>query len=194
MLARMGRSVVQELFHLGEGLLGGIGLLRGNGAERGEHSEVNGARIIKEGAHDFLDEFLALRIEEWGRVVVGGELLGGAILGFDVLVRLVLGFAGPGVIEALEGFRDVVEHGDVDAAVVVVPVQIEAEVALAGLVARNGVVFLEDEFEMVGVLPPHILDAEIIHAKGERYGPPVVGPETGGEVALAVPCTVEALL
>ena len=80
----MGRSVVQELFHLGEGLLGGIGLLRGNGAERGEHSEVNGARIIKEGAHDFLDEFLALRIEEWGRVVVGGELVFASLVKPDV--------------------------------------------------------------------------------------------------------------
>ena len=55
------------------------------------------------------------------------------------------------VIEPFEGIDDVLEHGEVDLFVGVVPVEVDADVALADPVGRDLVVGLEDGEEVLDI-------------------------------------------
>ena len=66
---------------------------------------------------------------EWRRrVSVFCVLCFGAVDGLDMWIWLILRFARLRVVESLESGSDVGEHGEVDFACCVVPVEIEAEV------------------------------------------------------------------
>ena len=90
------------------------------------------------------------------------------------------------VVEALESSSDIGEHGEVDFAFCVVPVEIEAKVPTAVPIFGNFVVFLEHRHEMICVLFTHVFDAKVVNTERETDGAPFVGPKTWCELALLV--------
>ncbi len=76
---------------------------------------------------------------------------------------------------------------------IVVPVHVHAKVLVS--VPANGtfVVFLKNLREMVGVLPPNILDAKVIDTESEQERLPVMFPKARCDMALTVAMLVEAL-
>ncbi len=71
------------------------------------------------------------------------------------------------VLELCEGFKDVVEHLDVDPTAVVVPIHAHAKVALSIPVNGTFVVFIKNFCGMFGVLPPNVLDAKVVDTESE---------------------------
>ena len=67
----------------------------------------------------------------WGGVIFFSILDLRSILRLEVRVGLVLRFLGVRVVESLDGFTNVVEHGKMHLAVVVVPVEVHSEVPAA---------------------------------------------------------------
>jgi hypothetical protein len=90
----MCERVVQELFDLDHCVLGGICLLGGNGAQSSKHCAVNALCIVEERANYLLNILLVLFGEGWGCVNGLRILFGCTIRGFDVGIRLMLGFVG----------------------------------------------------------------------------------------------------
>jgi hypothetical protein len=79
----------------------------------------------------------------------------------------MLRFVGCLVLETCDGLGDVGKHQDVDPAAVIVPVCVHAKVALSVPVNGTFVVFVEIFCKMVDVLPPNVLDANVIDTEGE---------------------------
>ena len=79
-------------------------------------------------------------------------------------VGLVLRFSWVAVITTLESGVDVGEHGEVNLAVVVVPVHIQYQVALTIPVAGYFVALFKYGNEALGVLLSDVLDTELINA------------------------------
>ncbi len=74
---------------------------------------------------------------------------------------------------------------------IVVPVHGHAKVLVSIPVNGTFVVFLENFREMVGVLPPDVLDAKVINTESEQERPPVVFPKAWCDFALMVAVLVE---
>ena len=79
------------------------------------------------------------------------------------MVGMVLRFLWVTVIKTLEGVVDVGENGEVDLAVVVVPVQIQYQAVLNVPVAGDFVAFFKDGNEVVGMLLSSVLDTKVIN-------------------------------
>jgi Na+/proline symporter len=70
------------------------------------------------------------------------------------------------VLEACEGFGDILEHGYVDGLSHVVPVDVHAEVPLHVIIVGALIVLAEnEEGEVFGMLTANILDAKIIRTQ-----------------------------
>ena len=94
--------------------------------------------------------------------------------------------------EPFEGFRNVIWHGEVNAAGVIIPIKIESKVALA-LPILCDVIILFDAFnEMVSMLLYNILYSKIFHNERETDRPPFMCPQTGCNLALVVAVGIEA--
>ena len=98
------------------------------------------------------------------------------------------------MVETFDDGCEVGEHGEVDFAVFLVPVEIKSEVPTAVPIFGDLVVFLEHRHEMVGVLFANVFDAKIVNTEGETDGPSFVGTKTWSELALLVAVFVEAFL
>ena len=98
------------------------------------------------------------------------------------------------VVKTFEGVLHVRQHGQVDLASRVVPIDVHAKVSGADPVVVDGIVFLQDGHEVVGVLFAGVFHSKIVHAKGESDGSPLVGPEARDKGALAIAFGVEPLL
>ena len=98
------------------------------------------------------------------------------------------------MVETFECVCYIIKHGDLNQSAIVVPIQIKPKVAFACSVVGDRIVFLENRQEMFYMFFTNLLDTEIINAKGERDGPPIVCPETRGELTLAVPLFVQPFL
>ena len=113
-------------------LFGGVCLLGGDGAKCCEHCGIDRSCVVEEGTCYFLDDFFVDRAEWRGSVSVFCVLCFYAVDWFDVWVGLVSRFAWMSEVEALESSGDIGEHGEVDFAFCVVPVETKAEVPTAG--------------------------------------------------------------
>jgi hypothetical protein len=80
----MCERVVQELFDLDHGVLGGSRLLGGNGAQSRWHCAVDASCIVEERANYLLNVLCVLFGEGWGRVDGFYILFGCAVDGFDM--------------------------------------------------------------------------------------------------------------
>jgi hypothetical protein len=108
-------------------------LLRGEFIESREDTRVAGSAIIEESTADWLDPEGAVLVEKrglgkWGRVL----WLAWAVDGFDPLVQRMLFLGWWGMVEFFEVLINVIGHGDIDIAFVVVPIEGKAAVKGAG--------------------------------------------------------------
>jgi hypothetical protein len=86
-------------------------------------------------------------------------------------------FGGPCMLELVQHGRDVMGHGNVDVFLFVIPGNGETAEQSARPVFGDGVELAECAEEVHGVLFADILDAEIVHDKGEVNGTSVVRPQ-----------------
>jgi hypothetical protein len=87
--------------------------------------------VIEKSANDLLYVIFALFVKEPRSVDEFCVLGSGAVDWFDMGIRLVLTDVWRFVLELCESLRDVFEHGDVDSAFRLIPVNVHAEVPLA---------------------------------------------------------------
>ncbi len=168
--------VVQELFDLDHCVLGGIRLLGGNGAQSSKHCAVDKLCIVEERADYLLNVLLVLFGEGWGCVNGLRVLFGCTVRGFDVGIQLMLGLCWWRVLESDECIRYIIEHGDMDIFVDVVPVDIRSEIACTAPVLGAFVVFFQDAGEGLNVFTADAFDAEVVNAECERYWAKIVLP------------------
>ncbi len=81
-----------------------------------------------------------------------------------------------------------------DLVAIVVPVHVHAKVLVSVPVNGTLVVFLENLCEMVGVLLPNLLDANVVNTESEQERPPVMFPKARHDVALMAAMLIEAFL
>ena len=139
-VVRVSCDAVKELVEILHCVLCGGGLMRGESPKRGEHREIDGACIVKENSYDFLDNFFVGLGDEGRVVVVLCVLHLLPVHGLGVEVKLILWPLGGGVVEAGESGLGVSQHGGVDCAFDVVPIEVDAQVFGACPVMRDGVV------------------------------------------------------
>ncbi len=154
---RMCNHMVQELFDLDHSVLGGICLLGGNGAKSSYHCAVDASCIVEERADYLPNILLVLFGEGWGRVNGLRILFGCTLHGFDVEIRLVLRLCRWRVLELDECLRYIIAHGDMDAFVDVVLVNIHSKIVCAVPVLGEFVVFIHDAREVLNSSRPTYL-------------------------------------
>ncbi len=79
-----------------------------------------------------------------------------------------------------------------DPAAGIVPVHVHAKVVLSIPVDGTFAVFVENFCEMVGMLPPNVLDAKVIDTESVYDRPPVMFPKAWCDFALLVALLVES--
>ena len=94
----------------------------------------------------------------------------GTIRKCETFMGRILGSFGYGVLEALQGFADRVEHGDVDIVFWVVPIDGQSAVLAAAWVDGDGVILSERINEVGGVVSGKEFDVKVVYSKGEGGG------------------------
>jgi hypothetical protein len=94
--------------------------------------------------------------------------------------------------KSYEGILKVAWHGQMDFALLIVPVKCEAQVTCALPVGVDFVVLLKDVQEMLHIVLVGVLHAKVINNEGEADWVPVVAPVSRCDLALAVACLVKA--
>lgn len=123
-------------------------------------------RVVEKSADDILDVVFACFVEERRCINVFHVLSFDTVCWFDMGVMLLLRTPWWLVLEACEGFGDILEHGYVDGLSHVVPVDVHAEVPLHVIIVGALIVLAEnEEGEVFGMLTANILDAKIIRTQ-----------------------------
>ena len=81
-------------------------------------------------------------------------------------------------METLEGIFDIAWHGDIDVALVIVPVKLESTELGASPFSGDGVFRPQRGFQVFGMFCSNILDSEVVHDEAERDGACFVAEET----------------
>ena len=109
-------------------------------------------------------------------------------LNWSVGGRAMCGSLGLGMVECVKGVLDILGHGNVNVAVLVVPFQGHATVQGAIPIKGNGVALLEGVHKMLSILLVGVLHTKIINTEAEPDGSCVVFPKSrcvfGGSVAM----------
>ena len=93
-----------------------------------------------------------------------------------------------------EGFLNVPWHEEVNNVCVVVPSEVNANVAFPSPIGCDLVVVAKDLVKVFGVFAPDIFYPEIVDDQCEPYWPPFVFPKAGYKLALVVAVFVESFL
>ena len=78
-----------------------------------------------------------------------------------------------------EGFLNVPWHEEVNNACIVVPSEVNADVAFPSPIGCDLVVVAKDLVKVFGVVASDIFDSEIVTCENKLYGPGSVMPEAG---------------
>ena len=90
-----------------------------------------------------------------------------AVIWLDAQMRLVLGAARHYMVESDECLFYVEEHGEVDLAALIIPVEVNADVALYFPIMGDGVMLLEDGHEVLRMIFADIFYSKVVNAKRE---------------------------
>ena len=101
-------------------------------------------------------------------------------------MRLVLGAARHSMVELDECLFDVEEHGDVDLAALIIPVEVNAKVALSCPIMGDGVMLLKDSHEVLRILFAYIFYSKVFNIKPEADWASSVCRETGVKCTMPV--------
>jgi hypothetical protein len=80
------------------------------------------------------------------------------------------------VLESDECHRYIIEHGDMDVFVDVIPVNIHSKIACAVPVLRALVVFIQDAGEVLDMFTANVFDAKVINADCEGDRAKIMSP------------------
>ena len=149
----------------------------GDCAESYEKAKVDGDGEVEEGADDFLDEFGLGFGEQGGGIGRWGELLMAAVDGLVPFVGCVAGPERTEGGETLEGFGDVVGHGEVNVAVgSIAPVERQAQEFGACAVDCCCVQAVKGGEEVVEIGGGGVFNTEIVVDEGKLNGVGFVAP------------------
>ena len=178
---RMGCEVVEEHVAGSTSFFGRGSLLVGDFVESGDDCGITAAGIIKELATNLLDPVCTFLVQGWQ----GG---GGNELGFLTVdgdspeMRGILRLRGSRVLESAECLGDITRHGEVDIAVVVVPVKLETKVLGAGPILGEIIFGGEGGEEMISICFAEIFYAEVIDSQSESGTSSAMTPNAWGVV------------
>jgi len=79
----------------------------------------------------------------------------------------VLWFIRWWVPELLETLQDVLSHAAVDPSLIIIPLEMDAQVEIALPILAERVIFLDGISKVLGVVSADVLDAEVINGQGE---------------------------
>ena len=113
------------------------------------------------------------------RVLFFGVLHLLTILWIDVWMQLVLGEARHSMVESGECLFDVDYQGEVDLGAIVIPVEVNTEVALSCPIMGDVVMLLKDVHEVLRMLFAYIFDSKVVNAEREVDWVSGVCTETG---------------
>ena len=99
---------------------------------------------------------------------------------------LILGAAWHCVVESDESLFYVDDHGEVDLVALIIPVEVNAKVAISFPIMVDGVMLLEDSHEVLRMLFANIFYSKVVNAKSEADWASGVCPETGGKCTFPV--------
>ena len=122
-------SVIYEQFYFLHVVFCRISLLCDNVAKCGEYDGIHSPCVIEQSADNFLDISFLWRTKEQGVVCIRYILGLYPVDRFDMGVRLILKFSWLVVVETHEDINNIGKHGEVHFVVVVVPIQIQSNVA-----------------------------------------------------------------
>jgi len=178
---RMGGAIVEQV---SEGLHGGlsaVSLLGGKGTKGDQHGRVNSVSIVMEDTNNFLDVFAISSIKDSG--VVGGW----GILDFCTIIGVLPSMGGMfrafwmGVSELQEGPFNVSRHGEVNSALVIVPLKGKTTIP-GGCPIFSDLIMLPEGIEEVGgIIPVGVSNNKAIDNQGESDVTGVMLPEPRGE-------------
>ena len=95
------------------------------------------------------------------------------------------------VFEPFEGIRNIIWHGKVNAAGVIIPIKGEAEVALAFPILCNVIVLFDAFNEVVIMVLTNIIYSKSVHDERETDRPPFMCPQTGCNLDLVLAMGIE---
>ena len=90
------------------------------------------------------------------------------------------------MVESDECLFYVEEHGEVDLAALIIPVEVNADVALYFPIMGDGVMLLEDGHEVLRMIFADIFYSKVVNAKREADWVSGVCPETRGKCTFPV--------
>ena len=79
----------------------------------------------------------------------------------------VLQYGRGGIVETFESFVAKRGHGEVDFAFVVVPIKVDLDIFVAGVIDRDIIMYFKGVNEVIGIVVQGVLDSKIIDNKCE---------------------------
>ena len=146
---------------------GGRSLFGANFFERDEHGGIEGARDLEKFAEDSLHTRDAAFLEFRCSGGVGRLLHLGPICRCEPFVVRVLSARGYRVLDAVQGFADRVQHGDVDVVLQVVSIYGKSAVLAARWVDSDGLILPECIKEVGEVIVSEEFYSKVIYSYGE---------------------------
>ena len=116
----------------------------------------------------------------------------GAIFVDRFLVGIALPYLRLLLFETFEGVRNIIWHVKVNAAVFIIKIKGDSEVALALPVLCNVIIIFDAFNEMVSMLLANIVYPKIFHDERETDRPPFMCPQTGCDLDLVIAMGIEA--
>jgi hypothetical protein len=187
-------QVVEHLLCFGHRLLRALCLLACNCTECHEHCEVDSKGIIQDASNDMLD-VLDFGVAEGGRHIRREGTLGftAKLLGLGSIWTMLWSGQG-GMPVFLQLFDDVTQHGNVESARIVIPLDADAAVEIAVPILCEFIFFLYAPDKVVNVFLMRIFYPEIVHNKREGDWAHHVHPEAGSVRALIISMGGKAFL
>jgi hypothetical protein len=118
-------------------------LFTGDGVYSDHGCRINCSCVLEEHSNYLLNAIDSVLVEKIRVIVRGYELLSLAVGGFCPVVRCMLGAIWRWMLKFVESLGHVIWHRQVDSAIFVVPVQLDAQLEFSGPIFADFVIFAQ---------------------------------------------------
>jgi len=136
-------KVVQEASNLFCCVFRRFCLFTGDGVYSDHGCRIDCSCVIEERSNYLLNAIDSVLVERIRVIVRGYELLSLAVGGYCPVVRCMLGAIWRWMLKVVESFGHVIWHRQIDCAIFVVPVQLDAQVEFSGPIFGDFVIFAQ---------------------------------------------------
>jgi len=136
-------KVVQEASNLFCCVFRCFCLFTGDGVYSDHGCRINCSCVLEEHSNYLLNAIDSVLVEKIRVIVRGYELLSLAVGGFCPVVRCMLGAIWRWMLKFVESLGHVIWHRQVDSAIFVVPVQLDAQLEFSGPIFADFVIFAQ---------------------------------------------------